>query len=185
LTLSSSRNLSTVFQAVTLLGLNSPKVSPSTAWARPLDQPCPPGVGSNGPPPRGGRRSSLTFRALISAEVRCSTTDKRRGEPDPPMSFLPSRGCHSLLDGAARRGASSRGLEPGADGEPPVGPALRSLDRGRPETLRRELLPSWGSCTSSRQAGCRCSNRPLVPSNPKIVPEHRIVKAFEIRGVFL
>jgi hypothetical protein len=81
---------------------------------------------------------------------------KRRGEPDPPMSFSPSRGFHSLLDGAARRGASSRELEPGAGGEPPVSPALRSLDRGGPETLRRELLPSWGSCTSSRQAGCRC-----------------------------
>jgi hypothetical protein len=167
LTLSSSRNLPTVFQAVTLLGLSSPKVSPSTARARPLGQPCPPGVGSNGPPPRGGRRSSLTFRALTSVEVRCSTADKRRGELDPPVSFLPSRGCSSLLDGPARRGASSRELRPGAGGEPPVGPALRSLDRGRPETLRRELLPSWGSCTSSRQAGCRCRTGLLCPRNQR------------------
>jgi len=44
---------------------------PFHGHVRPSGRHCPHDVDSNGPPPRGGRRSSLVFRALTSVEVRC------------------------------------------------------------------------------------------------------------------
>jgi hypothetical protein len=109
LTLSSSRNLSTVFQIETLLGLRPSKVSPSAAWSVPSGRSCPPGVGSDGSVAR--TRQSLAH--LPGFRLRGSPLPPHRRSdgsgPCLPWAFPPS-GVHL----PPRRLRSSRNLLPWA-----------------------------------------------------------------------
>jgi len=120
LTLCSPRNLSALFQTVTLLGFDPSKVSPSAAWIQPLDQPYPPGVGSNGPIAllADGVLARLPGFTLCGSPLPPSlqaagVARASLGFPSPPGVFL-----------SLRRPRSSRAPPPmdfdQAGGEPPT-----------------------------------------------------------------
>jgi hypothetical protein len=79
-----------------------------------------------------------------------------------PWGFRPSRGVSLTSTAPLVTGASSHGLR---SGRRRTAHRLRSSGVSVEESLevlRRELRPSWGLSTSSRQAGCRWPNRSLM-----------------------
>ncbi len=79
-----------------------------------------------------------------------------------PWVSVPSRGVSLASTAPLVTGASSHGLR---SGRRRTAHRLRSsgvLVEESLEVLRRELRPSWGLSTSSRQAGCRWPNRSLM-----------------------
>lgn len=145
LTPCSPRNLSALFQTVTLLGFHPSKVSPFASWVRSLDQPCPHGVGSNGRVCTLADTASLASRAIHSAKVRGLLRCKQRVWLDPPLSFLPLQGCFSLSDGLARRELLLPWtlIRPAANRRP--SPVLRSVDRREPRSSPKRSPPLLGS----------------------------------------
>jgi hypothetical protein len=133
---------------------------PFRGMDRSLDQPYPPGVGSNGPVahaadsvlarlPGVSLRGSPLPPSLQAAGVARSSL----GFPSPPGVILSLRRLPLVT------GASSHGLR---SGRRRTAHRLRSSGVSVEESLevlRRELRPSWGLSTSSRQAGCRWPNR--------------------------
>ena len=111
LTLCSPQNLSALFQTVTLLGFCSPKVSPPTAWIRPLDQPYPHGVGSNGPVARlaDDVLARLPGVALRGSPLPPSLHAAGVARSSPEL-FCPSRGFSLASTAPLNTGASSHGL---------------------------------------------------------------------------
>jgi hypothetical protein len=79
------------FRQAALLGLNSSKVSPSTAWPPTSRSGLPAWRWLNRRRRDPSRGSSLASRALISAEVRCRPKAEAPVPPVPPLSFSPSR----------------------------------------------------------------------------------------------
>jgi hypothetical protein len=93
----SPRNLSALFQTVTLLGFRPSKVSPFASWVRSLDQPYPHGVGSNGrvsswPTPPRSPPGQYTPRKSVASSLQAAGVARSSLElSSPPGVILPLR----------------------------------------------------------------------------------------------
>jgi hypothetical protein len=179
LTLCSSRNLSTVFQAETLLGFRSSKVSPSAAWSAPLGRSCPPGVGSDGSAALAAEPRSPPGLSSPRKSV-AALSPKRQVRPDPPLSFPPFRVASSFATAPLVTEPPPVGLS-AVGGEPPALLRPSESRSRRPLTLSAESIAPPEVLRLVSASRVSASDRSITTLDRKLVRAQNRVKEIHPR----